>query len=252
MSLFHKIAAEGSPLQRYTLYMLARRLEIPFLKISFNLLRGRWKRIGNLGLTRALFAAAVTRPIARHGDAARPVPYEALIAHIDSIEGAIAVGPCRCRITHKSCGHPLETDIVIRTGAEAWLKAFPNEYRVIDKNEAKRIVGDCHALGMFHMIFFHCPTTGCAEYVICNCCLDGCVPYIINRELVQRNFPFLNAEWLAVTDMEKCSGRADCVSACPFGARSVVDGKAVTSGCFGCGLCVAACPEKAISMKHNH
>jgi ferredoxin len=199
-----------------------------------------------------LYAAIVTRPIARFGDAARPVPFDELIEHIDSLDCSIAVGPCRCRISHEPCGHPIETDIVIRTGTAAWIKAFPREYRVIEKEEAKKIVADCHKLGMFHMVFFHCPATGCAEYVVCNCCRCGCVIYIINRDLGQESFPLLETEWTAETDLGKCTGRADCVAACPFGARSMENGKVVTHGCFGCGLCVAVCPENAISMKHNN
>lgn len=252
MSLFHKITAEGQPIQRYTLYLLARRLELPFLRISYNLLRGKWKRLGSFPLVRKFYSAAVTRPIALYGDAARPVPYDQLVSHIESLDCSIAVGPCRCRISHEPCGHPLDTDIVVRTGTAAWLKAFPREYKVIDKKEALRIVTDCHNLGMFHMLFFHCPATGCAEYVICNCCRCGCVPYIINRDLGQHAFPLLDREWVAVTDSEKCTGRADCVAACPFNARSVENDKAVTRDCYGCGLCVSACPEKAISMKHSH
>jgi len=254
MSFFHRITEEGHPFQRGTLYALARWLEIPFLKVSYNLLRGRWSRVGRLRAVRGAYAAAVTRPVGRWGDAPRAVPYGPLLEHIDALEGAIAVGPCRCRFTHRACGHPLDTDIVIRTGAPAWLKAFPKQYRPIDKAEAKAIVADCHKHGMFHMVFYHCPATGCAEYVICNCCVCGCVPYIINRELGQRNFPFFEGEWIAVTDAAKCTGRADCVAACPFGARSVEDGKAVVRGCFGCGLCAAACPENAISMEksENH
>jgi NAD-dependent dihydropyrimidine dehydrogenase PreA subunit len=252
MSLFHKITAEGQPLQRYTLYLLARRLEIPFLKITYKLLRGNWKWLGANRWVRSLYSAAVTRPLALHGDTAQPVPFAPLIAHIESLDCSIAVGPCRCRISHDPCGHPLETDIVIRTGTAAWLKAFPREYRVIKKSEAIKIVTDCHNLGMFHMLFFHCPSTGCAEYVICNCCRCGCIPYIINRDLGPHAFPFSEPEWLAVTDMDKCKGRADCVAACPFSARTIENGKAITHDCFGCGLCVAACPEKAISMKHTN
>ncbi|MBR3654404.1 MAG: FAD-binding protein [Elusimicrobia bacterium] len=52
-------------------------------------------------------------------------------------------------------------------------------------------------------------------------------------------------------DLDKCVGCGACESACPFGAISVKDGKAVVDGekCRFCGSCVEACPVKAISMQ---
>jgi electron transfer flavoprotein alpha subunit len=44
-----------------------------------------------------------------------------------------------------------------------------------------------------------------------------------------------------------CTGCETCVSACPFGAIEMRDGKAfITDACTLCGACVEACPEKAI------
>ncbi|HOO57291.1 MAG TPA: 4Fe-4S binding protein [bacterium] len=252
MSLFHRHTAEGTPVQRGTLFMLARYMELPFLRISYALLRGRLKFIGRTRVFREIAGRIIYRPIATIGDRARAVPFEALINHIDSVEGEIAVGSCRCRATNHACDHPLETDIVIRTGYEAFTSAFPRNYRRIDRAEAKRIVTECHSLGMFHMVFYHCPATGCAEYAICNCCTCGCTIHMINRDLGDEMFPMFEPHWAAVTDPGKCDGSADCVAVCPFGARTVADGKSVTSGCVGCGLCVAACPREAITMKPLH
>jgi Na+-translocating ferredoxin:NAD+ oxidoreductase subunit B len=228
--------------------MLARYLELPFLRISHRLFRGDLRRIGGSRIFRAIAGPLFYRQVARHTDSARLIPYEKLIKHIDSVNGAIAVGSCRCRITHQPCGHPIETDIVIRTGTAAWLKAFPDVYRTIGKEEAERIVTECHNLGMFHMLFHHCPSTACAEYVICNCCVCGCTIHAINRELGQNNFPLLASGWISVTNAGKCAGRGKCIEICPFGARGIENGKTVTTGCTGCGLCVPACPENAITM----
>jgi len=247
--LSHIVISEQSRTRRFLLYIFARYLEMPILKYSYYLLRGKWKRIGDIPAFRAVFGYLLARPFGYLGDTGKPVPFKEVIRYIDELAGPIAVGPCRCRLGHGACDHPLETDIVFRTGYEAWTRAFPEQYRPISKDEAKEIVTTCHRLNMFHMIFVHCPLNLYNEYVICNCCTCGCVPYIINRELTQFNYPLIDGYFCAVTDSGLCSACGKCVDVCPFDARSLIKGKGVTSGnCFGCGLCESNCPEGAIRM----
>jgi NAD-dependent dihydropyrimidine dehydrogenase PreA subunit len=77
-----------------------------------------------------------------------------------------------------------------------------------------------------------------------------------------------------VIDRTRCEGKADCVRVCPFGVfevrRVTQDEKSdlgllariklfmhgdrqafavQVSACHGCGLCVSACPEEAISLR---
>lgn len=48
-------------------------------------------------------------------------------------------------------------------------------------------------------------------------------------------------------NIEKCTGCATCVNACPFGAIIIKDEKAfITESCTLCGACVESCPESAI------
>jgi 4Fe-4S ferredoxin len=81
------------------------------------------------------------------------------------------------------------------------------------------------------------------------------------------------AAWLPVIDRARCEGKADCVDVCPydvFEVRRIDDAdfdalgffakmksrahgrkSAYTPGharCQACGLCVVACPEKAITL----
>jgi NAD-dependent dihydropyrimidine dehydrogenase PreA subunit len=264
MSLVHAVTAEHSRLRRWSLYIFARYLEMPLLAMGYHLLWGRFRRLGANPLVRAAMSWCVVAPFGYAGDTARAVPTPQVLQLVDDLEGAIAVGPCRCRAAHRACDHPLETDIVIRTGVEAWTRAFPQEYRPISKEEAKEIVSDCSRQGLWQMVFVHCPVdahrqaqdgghahshaTG-NEYVICNCCTCGCVPYILNRDLGQRVYPLLRGAYAAHTDLDRCTGHGGCVSACPFEVRALEGGKArLVDACFGCGLCVSACPAGAIMM----
>lgn len=77
-----------------------------------------------------------------------------------------------------------------------------------------------------------------------------------------------------VIDRNRCEGKADCVEVCPYGVfvvekitdadwatlsfggkvKSFVHGKKTAytpnaSACRACGLCVTACPEKAIQLR---
>jgi ferredoxin len=243
------ITGEHSRFRRWTLYVFARYLEMPLLVWGYRLLRGRYRRWRRNPLVRTALGWLVAVPFGYAGDTARPMPTPEVLHLIDALDGPIAVGPCRCRTAHAGCEHPLETDIVMRTGVAAWIRAFPHEYRVIGKEEAKRIVSECQRQGMWPMVFIHCPVNRENEYVICNCCTCGCVPYILNRELGQRMYPLLRGEYVARTDLARCTGHGTCVDACPFGARALSNGKVTMVGpCFGCGRCVDSCPERAIDI----
>ena len=58
-----------------------------------------------------------------------------------------------------------------------------------------------------------------------------------------------------VVDRGKCEGKKDCVDVCPedvFEVRRIDDADFAALGflgaCVACGLCVVACPEKAIRL----
>ncbi len=60
---------------------------------------------------------------------------------------------------------------------------------------------------------------------------------------------------VAVVHAHACTGCADCVETCPFGAISLVtrDGGEIAAidaaGCKGCGACAPICPESAIDLE---
>ncbi len=59
-----------------------------------------------------------------------------------------------------------------------------------------------------------------------------------------------NAGTTYEVDKSKCTGCANCVSACGHGAISISGGKATikASKCVGCGHCVSRCSYSAISL----
>jgi len=89
--------------------------------------RGRYQRLGQNRLVRAVLGWLVAKPFGTLGDTAHPVSYPEVLRMIDGLDGSnapIAVGPCCCRTAHQGCDHPTETDIVIRTGVEAWTRTL--------------------------------------------------------------------------------------------------------------------------------
>jgi len=56
--------------------------------------------------------------------------------------------------------------------------------------------------------------------------------------------------WKVRVDYEKCIGCGECVEACPYNFRKVVNDKIAVDPdrCVGCGRCVNRCPEGAISV----
>src|SRR4051812_7324836 len=82
--------------------------------------------------------------------------------------------------------------------------------------------------------------------------------------------------WAPVVDRARCEGKGDCVEVCPYGVFEVgqiaeeeyrampflvriklrVHGKKTVfmpkiDACKACGLCVVACPEKALSLARS-
>ncbi len=53
-------------------------------------------------------------------------------------------------------------------------------------------------------------------------------------------------------DREKCTLCGDCISACPFAALEIIDGKLiVNNACTVCGICVDVCQEGALSIERT-
>lgn len=78
---------------------------------------------------------------------------------------------------------------------------------------------------------------------ICFCC-DCCCGYFLNPEEVCDK-----GEMISETEFERCTHCGLCEDICFFKARTVADGlKVDLEKCYGCGNCLAVCPEDCIRM----
>ncbi len=161
----------------------------------------------------------------------------------------IAVGPCRCRIAHKSCDHNVNTDIVIKSGADIWLTLFPDDYSEISAEEAIAICKDSHREGMAQILYAHMDSMAKQHhFVVCNCCKDGCLPLLALQFYGHERYPFVRGAFEARVNNQLCQGCGTCVRVCPFNVRTVESDRAQAEGCFGCGLCASFCPSGATAL----
>ncbi len=118
---------------------------------------------------------------------------------------------------------------------------------VLEREEARKIFREFDRQGLIHSIW-----TGVTPFVIgiCNCDHD-CLAY---RYSIARGGPdaFFRAEYFCEANVDLCTGCRSCMKQCQFAAlfHSHQLGKVYIDPqrCYGCGLCMAACPKKAISL----
>ena len=91
---------------------------------------------------------------------------------------ALAVGPCTCREVFRNCDRPLDTEIMLGLNRNVFVAERPDDYREIDRDEAKDILRRCREQGLIHTII------KCREdyYAICNCCACCCVPLRLRNQ----------------------------------------------------------------------
>jgi len=175
------------------------------------------------------------------------------VSRIVANASAISVSLCACRhkAQHlgKACDNPQEVCLTLNMSAE--IIARSGNGRLIDKNEALRILQTCKELGLMQ--------TG--ENVqrnvsfICNCCscccglLDAIRTFDLRQAIVTSN-------WQAFCEEENCNGCGLCVTACPVKAIDIVSdefsgkkkARIEPTLCLGCGVCVSTCNRNAMRM----
>ncbi len=196
----------------------------------------------------------------------RVVPRESALSNITEVlpseivshlieqanEDELAVTECICRksarIHGKNCSAPVEDQCLFFGGFAVTIVEI-GAGRRISKDEAQKRIKRARDLGLVHQA-----SANAHPLVICSCCTCCCGA--LKSFLVSEHPLSLKSNFYSEIDMEICKGNCpECVKICPPKAW-IVDRKTQRpavdlSRCIGCGLCAAACPEKAIKLKRK-
>jgi NAD-dependent dihydropyrimidine dehydrogenase PreA subunit len=124
--------------------------------------------------------------------------------------------------------------------------------REITVAEALAAIDEMENTGMVHIS----PNTGQITST-CNCCPCCCEVLHAGNLTGQIHEILAPSRYLAVIDLEKCSGCQTCVERCHFHAiemRKSPNSKklkafVINDECMGCGLCIFKCPNQAMTLE---
>jgi electron transport complex protein RnfB len=176
------------------------------------------------------------------------LPYENL-RQIISESRSFLINECICRKERALEGHPChhsnETCMAF-TREEAAFDGFRYAGRVIDKQEALRILDETEREGLVHATY----NVQQDPMFVCNCC-SCCCGFIRSIKEFQVPYVLTRSNFMAAIDGESCSACGVCADErCPMGAIEATNGtySVAADRCIGCGVCAPACPTESIRL----
>jgi NAD-dependent dihydropyrimidine dehydrogenase PreA subunit len=197
-------------------------------------------------------------------------PHLDIDAHFERHERFLVI-PCVCKreieVLHgKSCKKPMK-----RCGFIGLPPQTPLGETVLDRKEAKELLGRLEKMGHVHLAFYgYTMSAESPQFVgTCNCC-SCCCGIFHGQKLAGTAEGAQKSNYRAVIEPEPCNSCGACILRCPVDAiaegpkiwpkvvaapcQSVPNlepGKSVVDRekCIGCGVCVISCPTDAIRME---
>ena len=153
----------------------------------------------------------------------------------------IGLQKCYCRQHYSRCEKPREVCLVLNDMANTLIeKGIAHE---ISLSEAFDVLknGDAHEL--VHLSLF---MPDHQIFALCSCCPCCCHDLQLVLKYHHREM-LIHADYIAVTDPDRCTVCMACVDRCVFSARESISDTMVYNplACLGCGLCISVCAPMA-------
>jgi Fe-S-cluster-containing hydrogenase component 2/predicted transcriptional regulator len=164
-------------------------------------------------------------------------------------EGPWAARNCVCRQGHDLIGEPCRQTsarrVCLMIGAAAKASLDTGEGQPLTREDSLALLDQAERDGMVLQ-----PANAQKPLFICLCC--GCCCGMLRAA---KQFPkpaeYLQSNYRAVVDRERCAECGSCRERCPMEALSDEDGATAVDHdrCIGCGVCVPACTSDAIRLE---
>jgi len=167
---------------------------------------------------------------------------------------SIAVGECACRAASAEHCNPMDVCLFVGDPFASFItEQSPDKFRKISQEEAVSILEAEHKRGHVHSAYFK-RETGNGFYAICNCCPCCCLN-VRMWNLLEGQIPTYVPSGYSSKVNDQCNGCGVCVDACPFKAISISEDeqKAVinVTKCMGCGVCEDICAVSALKLERD-
>lgn len=175
--------------------------------------------------------------------------YDNARAIIEKSPGPFAVMNCVCRQAKEKMGETCkQTDIsetCFTIGQSASFMMERGVARNLSKDEILKLLSRAENEGMVLQ-----PANTREPGFICCCC--GCCCGVLTAAKKYPNpSDFLQTNYYAEIDADKCIACGDCINLCQMDAMVSVNNhtEVLNNRCIGCGVCLNACATDAISLK---